>query len=252
MDEKKDVKIDIKGATEICFSWDTTGSMSSCIAQVRSKVEETVEQLFQDIPGLKVGCISHGDYCDGARCIDILKLTADKNKIYKFIRNTPNTGGGDAPECYELALHEARDMGWTEGVDSGRALVLIGDDEPHTPDYPGNTKKLDWANEVIALREIGVKVYPLQCLYSPHRQTVNAFWSQIAELSGSALLKLTDFNESAHNLMGVAYAAAGEDAYAMYEARAVASAAHFTSETAANTSALREEAKKFTAARHLK
>ena len=110
----ENIKIDIKGATEIAFSFDDTGSMSPAIAQVRSVIEETIERMFADIPGLKVGMIAHGDYCDGKDCIDILKLTDDKNKIYNFIRNTPNTGGGDAPECYELALHEARDLGWTD------------------------------------------------------------------------------------------------------------------------------------------
>ena len=237
MDEEKEVKIDIKGATEIAFSFDTTGSMYPCLQAVRDKVEQTVEQMFADIPGLKVGLISHGDYCDGQNVINILPLTDDKAKIYDFIRNTPQTGGGDAPECYELALHEARNLGWTDGADSGRALVLIGD---------------DWAAEVIALREIGVKVYPLQCLYNPSRQTVNMFWSQVAELSGTALLKLSDWSEGAHALEGVAYASAGEDVYAMYEARAVKACMHFSTETAANTDALRAEAKKFTASRHMK
>ena len=243
------LKIEIKGCTEIAWSYDTTGSMYPCLAQVRSVMEETVEKMFEDIPGLKIGCISHGDYCDGNKVISILKLTDDKAKIYDFIRNSPQTGGGDAEECYELALHEARNLGWTDGIDSGRALVLIGDDLPHPPDYPQNKKQLDWATELIALQEMGVKVYPLQCLASSGRPAVNQFWSQIAELSGTVLLKLNDFKEAAHNLRGVAYAAAGEEAYALYEAGS--STMGFSAETAMNTDAMREEAKKFTAARHL-
>ena len=243
------VKIEITGCTEIAFSFDTTGSMSPCLRQVREVMEETVEKMFEDIPGLKLAFIAHGDYCDGAACMKILKMTDDKTKVYDFIRHAPSTGGGDAEECYELALHEARSLGWTDGIDSGRALVLIGDDLPHPPDYHLNKQKLDWTSELIALKEIGVIVYPLQCLYNPGRQAVNQFWSQIAELSGSALLKLADFKEAAHNLMGVGYAAAGEKAYALYEAGTAGMA--FSSETTKNTDAMRKEAKKFTAARHL-
>jgi len=182
-----------------------------------------------------------------------LKLTDDRNKIYNFIRNTPNTGGGDAPECYELALHEARNLGWTDGIDSGRALVLIGDATPHEPDYPQNKKKLDWSAEVIALKEMGVLVYPLQCLNAGH--DADQFWSQVAELSGTTKLKLSDFGGTAHTLRGVAYATAGEDAYKLYEASPEAMsfmARSGTEEVVANTAALREEAKKFSKSRHLK
>jgi hypothetical protein len=251
MDEQK-TKIDVGETTEFAVSWDTTGSMSPCLQAVRNKIEETIEEMFSNIQGLKVGLIAHGDYCDGDAVITILPLTDDKTKIYNFVRHTPPTGGGDAPECYELALHEARNLGWTEGVDSGRALVLIGDDEPHPPDYELNSDKLDWTSELMALREMGVKVYPLQCLYNPSRIMVNQFWSQVAELSGTPLLKLSEFSESDHALKGVAFAAAGEDAYAAYEARAVNACMHFSAETVTNTEVLRKEAEKFTAARHMK
>lgn len=111
-------------STEVAFSWDTTGSMSPCIDNVRKHIEKTCEELFQDIPNLKIGMISHGDYCDGENCYHVLKLTNKKEDIFDFIRNTPNTSGGDQPECYELALNLTKSIGWTgKGV-----LVMIGDD----------------------------------------------------------------------------------------------------------------------------
>ncbi|NIQ15358.1 MAG: hypothetical protein GTO02_13480, partial [Candidatus Dadabacteria bacterium] len=102
----------IPKATEIAFCFDTTGSMSPCIANVRKHIEKTCEELFKEVDGLKVGFISHGDYCDGDNCYNILELTSDQNKIYDFIRNTPDTFGGDQPECYELALNIAKKLGW--------------------------------------------------------------------------------------------------------------------------------------------
>jgi hypothetical protein len=55
------------------------------------------------------------------------------------------TGGGDAPEAYELALREARKLSWTKGY--SKALVIIGDEVPHCPSY--TTEKINWFDEVV-------------------------------------------------------------------------------------------------------
>jgi hypothetical protein len=53
-------------AVEIVFSFDTTGSMSSCLGEVRKKVSETCARLMKDIPKIRIGIIAHGDYGDDA------------------------------------------------------------------------------------------------------------------------------------------------------------------------------------------
>jgi len=213
--KKKEKELNINNevgeVTEIAFCFDTTGSMRPCIQQVRDEIEAVCEQMTEDIEGLKVAMIAHGDYCDGDNVIDILELTDDKEKIFKFIRETPNTHGGDAPECYELALHVAQTLGWSEAP--GKALVMIGDATPHPVDYPGNTQNLDWKEEAKKLNEMGIKIFPLECLGGSY------FWEKLAEISGTSLLKLGDFKESSEALMGVAYAAAGEDAFELYSHR---------------------------------
>jgi hypothetical protein len=226
----------ISDATEVSFSFDTTGSMSPCIANVRQQLEKTLEGMFSNIPGLRVGLIAHGDYCDGVNCISVLKLTDDRTKIFEFVRNAPNTSGGDAPECYELALHEARDLGWTPGV--AAALVLIGDAAPHDVDYPENEGKLDWKVELAALKEMGVKVFPLQCLKSE-----SYFWGEVAQLSDTPLMRLDEFCDSAATLEGVAFAAAGSEAYARYEGTITASAC--SAGVMRNASVLRDVAKDY-------
>ena len=219
-EEKKDKVADRVGnATEILFSYDTTGSMSGCIADVRKHLEETCEQMFQDIPGLKIGLIAHGDWCDGDNKIHSLPLTNDKAAIFNFIRNAPNTSGGDAPECYELALHVARGLGWSDQGGTGRVMVLIGDATPHEPDYPENTDHLDWRVELNALREMGINVYALQCLSSEYSIHENSFWGEVAERGGGKRMLLNEFCESAVTLQGITYAAAGTEAFATYEKR---------------------------------
>jgi hypothetical protein len=46
--------------------------------------------------------------------------------IVNFVENVEPTFGGDAPECYELVLHEAQSFAWMDGW--SHVLVLIGDD----------------------------------------------------------------------------------------------------------------------------
>ncbi len=49
---------------DVVISFDTTGSMSSVLAQVRSKIKQTVERLMGELPDIHIGIIVHGDYCD--------------------------------------------------------------------------------------------------------------------------------------------------------------------------------------------
>lgn len=173
--------------SEVTFSFDTTASMYPCLESVREEIGKTCDELFALFPGLRIGLVSHGDYCDGQLRVNSLPLTDDREAVKKFIRNTPLTGGGDSPECYELALHTARGLGWTEG--KNKMLVLIGDDEPHGPDFPGNDQHLDWRQELAALNAQGVKTFPMQCLYYPHRATVNSFWEEVAKIAGTDLIQ---------------------------------------------------------------
>ena len=207
-----EMKASLGGASSVVFSFDTTGSMNPCIKQVRQKLRDLVEMMTADIPDLKVGLIAHGDYCDGDNCIAILDLTNDLEKIMNFIANAPNTSGGDAPECYEYALQTAKGMSWPK---EGGSLVLIGDDEPHEQ----NPNNIDWRKEVAELLEKNVKVFPMQCLHNPHRSRQNKFWEEVSGLSGTPLLMLESFSDSANVLEAVAYSAAGDEAYKNYKMR---------------------------------
>jgi len=98
------------------------------------------------------------------------------------------TYGGDAPECYELVLHEAQDHKWSK--DASKVLVLIGDATPHGP--KANPKKLDWKNEAKKLKKQGVAVYAVQAL---NRSGSTSFYKTVAKLSGGAHLALDQFSE---------------------------------------------------------
>lgn len=176
--------------TDIIFSFDTTGSMSSCIADVRRNVEKIANKLFEEIPGLRLGIISHGDYCDGDQVITKLDFTNDKEKIGKFIREAPDTGGGDYPECYELVLKESLGFSWRHDA-TMKSVVVIGDAPPHEKNE--NPQKIDWREEVEKLANRNIQVFSVQCLNSGNRESFR-FYSTIARVTNGYHLFLNQFS----------------------------------------------------------
>ena len=75
------------GPMEVMFSFDTTGSMSGCIAEVKTKVEEIITRLFADIPGLRISVMAHGDYCDKPTYVTkFVDFTNDQKKLTDFVK----------------------------------------------------------------------------------------------------------------------------------------------------------------------
>jgi hypothetical protein len=173
--------------------------MYPCLTQVRKKVKTSVKRLFKDLPGIKIGVIAHGDYCDSK--IYVTKHQALSNKpepVIKFVEKVKATYGGDYPEAYELVLHEARDLKWSSS--SKKILVMIGDAVPHGP--KANPKKLDWKKEAKALGKAGVKIYAVQAL---GRKDATNFYKTMAKVTGGAHLQLDQFAAITDLIMAIAY-----------------------------------------------
>lgn len=230
---KEQLKQNLLGGNRVAFCFDTTGSMRSCIADVRQKLGEIAAEMFTDMPDLQIALIAHGDYCDGPRAITLLDFTNDQAKIQDFLKSVPNTSGGDAPECYELALNQARTFSWPE---EGGTLVMIGDDEPHSPDYPMNTNHLDWKQELQALLDLKVKVFAMRCL-----RKSQMFWQELADAAQTPLLELEgDFQGAMSSLESIAYASGGKEVYDGYMSKArVSSMRCIRGDLAANTAKLK-------------
>jgi hypothetical protein len=202
----------IDNRVEVVFSFDTTGSMYPCLAQVRKKLGGTVSRLMKEIPGMRIGIIAHGDYCDARSTYvtKVLELTDDKDAIVRFVERVEPTGGGDAPECYELVLHQARSLSWTPGYT--RALVLIGDDVPHGPNQ--NPRRLDWRAELDALGRMGIPVYGVQAL---NRRHATPFYQELARASGGFHLSLDQFAYITDTLLAICYKQSGDSQLQAYE-----------------------------------
>ncbi|XP_045166590.2 uncharacterized protein LOC123529987 [Mercenaria mercenaria] len=205
------------GLMEVAISFDTTGSMYGCLEEVRAKVQDLVQRLQTDIPGIRVAVIAHGDYCDESNyVIKWIDFGATLPEICDFVKNVGRTGGGDGPECYELVLQRSREvLSWTDG--SKRILVMISDDVPHEPGYTygGKTYYINWRDECAALKEMGVKVYGVQAGYGGTAAT--HFNDEMARITGGKRLSLKNFSCIFDVLMMICYREGNPEMLAIYE-----------------------------------
>jgi hypothetical protein len=197
---------------EIVFSFDTTGSMYPCLTQVRRKIKNTVTRLIDEIPLIRIGIIAHGDYCDAGSTYvtKIFNISGDVDAICDFVQNVEPTGGGDAPECYELVLHESQSLSWSKSAT--KSLVLIGDDIPHPPAH--NPKKLNWRKELDKLAEAEITVYGVQALNRPH---ATLFYQELAEKSGGFHINLDQFSYISDLFLAVCYQQSSNEQLQAYE-----------------------------------
>lgn len=185
---------------DILLTFDTTGSMYPCLSEVRRRVVETVERLFKELPNVRIGIIAHGDYCDKntTYVTKQLPFSTDANDVIDFVKDVSSTHGGDAPECYELVLHEARSFAWESDK---RILVMIGDSIPHAQNEAQNYLHLDWMEEVVALhKELNVEIYAVHCLGNRYTEP---FYKEIAKYTNGYKVALHQFNNAVEMIMAV-------------------------------------------------
>lgn len=208
------------GPMEVAISFDTTGSMYSCLTEVRAKVQDLVQRLQSDIPGIRVAVIAHGDYCDvSTYVVKWIDFGASLPEICDFVKNVQSTGGGDGPECYELVLQRAREvLSWTPG--SKRILIMIGDDVPHEPGYTygGKTYYINWRDECTELKKMNVKIYGVQAGHgSTYESPAKKFNDEMARITGGKRLTLKNFGCLFDVLMMICYREGNPEMLAVYE-----------------------------------
>ena len=115
------------GKVDVVFSFDTTGSMYACLAEVRRGVKEAIRRLKAEVRDIRIAIIAHGDYCDahGSYVTKMVGFTEDETLLCNFVQTVGATGGGDADECYELVLKEARTkLKWRPGSTRYSFVIL--------------------------------------------------------------------------------------------------------------------------------
>jgi hypothetical protein len=188
-------------STDLLVSFDTTGSMSPCIAEVRRRIMEMLPKLFSSIPELRIGMIAHGDYCDEPNAIFKQPFTSDQAELEKFVKTAPNTSGGDSNEFYELILKLAQEFNWQA---DNKIFMLIADALPHQVGYTygRRTYNIDWRVEVQKLADLGVSIYPVQALGSSYSRP---FYNELASYSNGKKVDLNQFTESVETIIAITY-----------------------------------------------
>lgn len=156
-----------KGKLDMVIAFDTTGSMSAYIEDVRHQVAEMIPRIFKDNEDLHLGIVAFGDYCDMRNretfgdAYQCIPLTDNENDIIKFVKESKDTSGGDGDEFYELVLKKIIDESpWRE--DSSKAILLIADADPHEIGYTysdyvvGN--QIDWRIEAKKAADMKIKI----------------------------------------------------------------------------------------------
>ncbi|KAK3606152.1 hypothetical protein CHS0354_010785 [Potamilus streckersoni] len=194
---------------EIVFSFDTTGSMYSCLEEVRKSLGDMVQQLNSKIPGIRIAIFSHGDYGDES-CFGYLtkyvNFTNNAGELCSYVRNVGETGGHGLA-VYELVMRQVQEnLSWTTG--SNRALVLIGDTLPHEANDGENSRRLDWKTEVARLRDMNVKIYAIQCGNSGYGDTTS-FFRYIASRSFGYYMPLSNISQVSQLLLDICFREAG-------------------------------------------
>lgn len=204
------------GPLQVVFSFDTTGSMSAALTEVRGRLSAMLQRLQADIPGVTTAVVAHGDYCDkkSTYITKHVNFMDDLPKLVNFVQNVGTTGGGDTPEAYEVMLRLIRkDLTWTSG--SQRVLVVIGDAYPHPPTDKQNKDKIDWKKETQLLADMGVRIYGVQV--NDDTQSTE-FFKTMADMTGGQHLKLYEFNTLCDVIMAICYREKGGEFLQNYEA----------------------------------
>ncbi|GAM22786.1 hypothetical protein SAMD00019534_059610 [Acytostelium subglobosum LB1] len=201
------VESSISSDVEVVFCFDTTGSMSSIIKNVRTQVKNTVTRLMRDIPNIRIGIMGLGDYCDKKDVLTTLDLTQNVEDLVSFINKVPDTNGGDSPEAYEYALYRAKELSWS--THTSKAFVMIGDANPHPPSY--TDLKINWFKECDDLHNMGIKVYGVKALGRC------VFYDEIAERTGGICITFNKFNLITEMFLAICYREASSKKFKEYE-----------------------------------
>ena len=169
--KKKETSADINisttdGMLDMVIAFDTTGSMSSYIGDVKKHVTDLIPKLLNANPKMRIGIVAFGDYCDMesssnfGNAYQVLPLTDNKKKIIGFVSRANDTGGGDGDEFYELVIKKiTEETKWRK--DAQKAVLLIADSYPHIVGYSYgnivNNAQIDWKKEAKKSAELGIK-----------------------------------------------------------------------------------------------
>jgi hypothetical protein len=113
---------------------DTTGSMGTAIANVRTNLQQVITDVRTAQPSAQFAVASYRDLDDGAEFFRVRQnITADSTALQNAVDGLAAGGGGDTPEGWINALFGVSNGAISYRPDSSRIVVLVGDAPGHDP-----------------------------------------------------------------------------------------------------------------------
>lgn len=113
---------------------DTTGSMGTAIANVRTNLQQVITNVRTAQPSAEFAVASYRDEGDGAELFRVRQnLTGDGTALQNAVDGLAAGGGGDVPEAWVNALFQVSDGAIAYRSGSSRLVVLVGDAPSHDP-----------------------------------------------------------------------------------------------------------------------
>lgn len=113
---------------------DTTGSMGTAIANVRTNLQQVITNVRTAQPSAEFAVASYRDEGDGAELFRVRQnLTGDATALQTAVDGLAAGGGGDTPEAWVNALFQVSDGAVAYRSGSSRLVVLVGDAPSHDP-----------------------------------------------------------------------------------------------------------------------
>ncbi|GIW93543.1 MAG: hypothetical protein KatS3mg110_1584 [Pirellulaceae bacterium] len=118
-----------RNGLDIVIVFDSTGSMSGEIQQVKQQIAGIMRSLLKLVPKTRVSLCTYRDYED-EYVVKGVGLTDDISQLEAFLARTSADGGGDAPEAVDEGLN------WAVANNpfhppARKVILLFGDAPPH-------------------------------------------------------------------------------------------------------------------------
>lgn len=119
-----------RNGLDIVLTFDSTGSMSGEIQQVKQQLRRIGGTLLRLVPNARISVCTYRDTGD-EYVVRGIPLTSDLRELENYLNGIAADGGGDEPEAVQEGLRWS--MGYNEFRSKARKVILLfGDAPPHT------------------------------------------------------------------------------------------------------------------------
>jgi Mg-chelatase subunit ChlD len=191
------MEISSSKSVDVCFTFDTTGSMSSQINSTKQRIVAFIESLTKMCNGPRFALVPYKDYSD-KEVVEVHDFSSDVASIKQKVDRMNASGGGDTPEAVGYAMQATfQDLSWRPDVI--KVCVIIADAPPHglgcsccTGDSmpKGEPEGRDPLSIAYAMGRSGIRIYSIGCNLSCNMCI--AFYSGISDITGGIFVSLVD------------------------------------------------------------